>query len=69
MGKPVAISEVEPGLRAAFEKVGSARQLALALGIKPQSIACWRRVPADRVREVNRVTKVPLKTLRPDLYR
>jgi DNA-binding transcriptional regulator YdaS (Cro superfamily) len=48
---------------------GSQRKLAAALGIKPQSITKWRRrVPAERVLEVESISKVPRTVIRPDIY-
>lgn len=58
----------DPGLVAALAASGKAVYLATQLGITPQAIHGWRRVPADRVLEVERVTGVSRETLRPDLY-
>jgi DNA-binding transcriptional regulator YdaS (Cro superfamily) len=43
-------------------------QLAKALGITHGAVNQWRRVPAERVIEVERVTGIPREKLRPDLY-
>jgi DNA-binding transcriptional regulator YdaS (Cro superfamily) len=53
--------------------VGGASTLAELLGIKPPSVSEWKtrgRVPAERVLEIERVTKgaVSRHELRPDLY-
>lgn len=44
--------------------------LAKALGqkITPQAISQWKQVPAERVLEVERVTRIPRHELRPDIY-
>lgn len=43
-------------------------RLARAMtSISHQAIAQWRRVPAERVLEVERVTGIARETLRPDL--
>jgi len=66
--------ERDEGLIEALEKAGGpvalARQLS-ELGPKPIShaaISQWNRVPAGRVRNVARITGVPLSRLRPDLF-
>lgn len=47
---------------------GTASELARRLGITVQSIQQWKQIPAKRVIEIERVTGVPRKELRPDLY-
>jgi DNA-binding transcriptional regulator YdaS (Cro superfamily) len=56
-------------LEAAKSKVGGASGLAKLLGgITPQAVGQWRRVPAERTLEVERITGVSRHELRPDLY-
>jgi DNA-binding transcriptional regulator YdaS (Cro superfamily) len=45
-------------------------QLAERIGVKPPAICKWesRRIPAERVVQVEQVTGVPRHLLRPDLY-
>lgn len=50
----------------ALAAAGRAVKLAAALGIKPQAINNWTRVPVDRVADVERITGVPRHVLRPD---
>tara|TARA_A100001201_G_scaffold143757_1_gene147276 strand:+ start:21902 stop:22117 length:216 start_codon:yes stop_codon:yes gene_type:complete len=57
----------------AFEKAvahcGSKRQLALGLGIKPQSITDWNgQVPVTRVLAVEKLTGISRHEIRPDIY-
>lgn len=54
-------------LSAALTKAGGVTALARAIGIKPQAISQWRRVPADRVGDVAVATGIPAADLRPDL--
>jgi DNA-binding transcriptional regulator YdaS (Cro superfamily) len=63
------MDDISDGLRAAIDKAGGLRALARALGISQTSLAEWRRVPADRLVQVEAVTGIPRETLRPDLYR
>jgi hypothetical protein len=43
-------------------------RIAQRLNLTRQATSKWRRVPADRVREVAKITDYPLAFLRPDLY-
>lgn len=53
----------------AIASVGGNTGLAKALGgITPQAISQWKKVPAERVIEVERATGVPRQELRPDIY-
>lgn len=47
---------------------GNKSELARRLGVKVQSIQQWKRIPAERVLDVERVTGIPRGELRPDLY-
>lgn len=56
-------------LETAKSKIGGNTALARAIGrITPQAISQWRRVPVDRVLEVERVTGISRTELRPDIY-
>ena len=59
---------VGDGLKTAIETVGGVRALASLLGLHSQTIYHWRRVPAERVVQIETVTDVPRNVLRPDLY-
>lgn len=57
------------GLDAAKESAGGPVELARKMGgISSQAISQWKRVPAERVLEVERVTGVARHVLRPDIY-
>jgi DNA-binding transcriptional regulator YdaS (Cro superfamily) len=47
---------------------GGVIALSLALGLSRAAVSQWRRVPAERVVEVERLTGIPREQLRPDLY-
>lgn len=47
---------------------GLQASLAKELGITRGAISKWKRVPAERVLEVERILGVPRHMLRPDLY-
>jgi hypothetical protein len=47
----------------------AADRLAARLSISQQTVQQWRRIPAERVIEVQAVTGVPRERLRRDLYR
>lgn len=60
-------SSISP-IQKAADKVGGIRSLAPLLNITPSALYQWRKVPANRVVEVERITGVPRQELRPDLY-
>lgn len=64
---PCRRMETSPVERAAAA-VGNKSELARRLGLKVQSIQQWKRIPAERVLDVERVTGIPRHELRPDLY-
>ncbi len=47
---------------------GLMKKVADALGITQGAVSQWRRVPAGRVLDVERVTGISRHVLRPDLY-
>ena len=61
--------QMDEGLEAAITAAGGMRALARKLGISHQAILQWRKIPAERVIEIETVTNVPREILRPDLYR
>lgn len=49
-------------------RVFGVAKVARELGIRPQAVSQWRRVPAGRVIEVERITGISRDRIRPDLY-
>lgn len=60
---------MDRALKQAIEEMGGYRSLARALGISHQAIVGWKRVPSERILQVEKVTGIPREELRPDLYR
>lgn len=58
-----------PGLILAIAGAGGVSALARQLGLSQPSVSRWRRVPAERVVEVEAASGVPRELLRPDLFR
>lgn len=64
----------EAACERAKELAGGPSALAKALRnvspqpVSSQAVSQWKRVPAERVIDVERVTGVPRQDLRPDLY-
>lgn len=56
------------GVELAKQNAGNGSALATALGINRVAVYQWKRVPAERVRDVSRITGVPDYLLRPDLF-
>jgi DNA-binding transcriptional regulator YdaS (Cro superfamily) len=55
-------------IRLAIEKAGSVKALAEMLNVTPQAISQWKRIPADRVPDLERVSGIPRHELRPDMW-
>lgn len=47
---------------------GAKLRLARELGVTHGAVSQWKRVPAERVLDVERITGIPREQLRPDLY-
>jgi TorA maturation chaperone TorD len=62
------ISMRDAGLDEAIRAVGGVSQLARQLGVSQPSVSNWSRVPAERVLNVEAVSGVDRRILRPDLY-
>ncbi len=60
---------MDEALELAKTKAGGPSGLADKLGdITPQAISQWKRVPAERVIDVERVTGISRHRLRPDVF-
>ena len=57
-----------PALAVAVDRVGGVARLADMLGVSRQAVYKWKRIPAERVPQIERLTGVPRVALRPDLY-
>lgn len=55
------------GMDAVKQRISMAR-LAREIGVTRGAVAQWKRVPAERLGEVTRVTGIPMELLRPDLF-
>jgi DNA-binding transcriptional regulator YdaS (Cro superfamily) len=59
---------MDEALTQAIKKVGGYHAVARALKIAPQSVWAWKRTPALRVLELERISGVNRRKLRPDIY-
>ena len=63
------LSEGMIDIQSAFSgQRGLRRKVARELRITHGAVSQWRRVPAERVLDVERITGIPRHILRPDLY-
>lgn len=58
----------DEALSRAIKAAGNSQTLAIKLAVTPQALSQWKRVPATRALEVERITGVPRHELRPDIY-
>ena len=58
----------DAGLQAAIAVVGGIGALARLLGLSQPSVSIWKRVPPHRVIQVEALTGLSRRILRPDLY-
>lgn len=52
----------------AAEKAGGVVALARELGIKHTAMYSWKRVPAERVLDIERITGISRYDMRPDIF-
>jgi DNA-binding transcriptional regulator YdaS (Cro superfamily) len=52
-----------------IKAAGGASKLAQGLGVSRAVLYLWKRPPAERVIEFERLTGLPREKLRPDLYK
>ncbi len=58
----------DAGLVTAIEAAGGVGCLARMLGLSQPTVSIWKRVPPHRVIEVERLTGLSRRVLRPDLF-
>lgn len=61
-------SNRDPGLLIAIDSMGGISQLARGLRLSQPTVSVWRRVPPHRVIEIEALTGISRRVLRPDLY-
>lgn len=61
--------ERDEGLERAIDAAGGVRALGRLLGISQAAVSKWKRIPAERIIDIEAGTGVPREVLRPDLYR
>jgi Putative antitoxin of bacterial toxin-antitoxin system, YdaS/YdaT len=55
-------------MRAVFAKPGFASVLARKLGLTPQNVSAWNRVPAHHVLDISPLIGLPPEQIRPDIF-
>jgi DNA-binding transcriptional regulator YdaS (Cro superfamily) len=58
----------DAALTRAIKEAGNSAKLAAGIGISPQALSQWDKVPPLRVLAVERISGVSREELRPDLY-
>ena len=60
---------IAKGVRLAIAAAGGKKILAAKLGIREQSLNNWKRVPRERIMQVEEITGVSRELLAPDLFK
>ena len=58
----------EDGLKKALQLAGSQTKLAHMLGLRPQAVQHWKRVPIKKAIKVSRLLGIPMNELVPELF-
>jgi predicted DNA-binding transcriptional regulator AlpA len=66
--RTVDTETLQAQVRLAVQRAGGTTALARALGIEHTSLYRWKRIPAERVLDVEALTGIPCCELRPDIY-
>lgn len=66
--EPVVDQRGEEAFKELISWRGVVTKLAEELGISTAAVSQWRRIPQDRLPDVERITGVPRDRLRPDLF-
>ncbi len=64
----IAVSRRDRALATAIVSVGGVVRLARALGLRQPTVSGWTRVPAHHVLQVEAISGISRRKLRPDLY-
>lgn len=66
--RTVDTETLQEQVRLAVQRVGGTTALARALGIEHTALYGWKRIPSERVLDVEILTGIPCCELRPDIY-
>lgn len=50
------------------KSAGGVIALSIALGLSRSAVSQWKRVPIERIRDVERITGIPRHLLRPEVF-
>jgi hypothetical protein len=64
----IAAEPMDEALQAVITVMGGRVELARSLGLKYRSVLDWRRVPVERLIQIERITGIPRQRLRPDVF-
>lgn len=58
----------DPGLNAAIKAATSITALSEIVGTTRQNVSAWKRIPSHHCKLISKKLKIPLETLRSDIY-
>lgn len=59
---------VKAGLEKVIAHAGNRARLAALLGVSRAAVCMWRHVPLHHLASVEKITGIPRRELRPDIY-
>ena len=62
------IEVMDNGISLAVGKAGSQAALAKVLGISPQAVSRWEKIPVKRALKIEQKLGIPRHQLRPDIW-
>jgi DNA-binding transcriptional regulator YdaS (Cro superfamily) len=62
------MNRIDEGLRLAVQVAGSRAALARKIGVSRQAVWRWKKIPVERLKAVEKATRIPRYRLRPDIF-
>jgi DNA-binding transcriptional regulator YdaS (Cro superfamily) len=68
MFSKIKLRSMEISIKQIAQKAGGVVAMSKALGLSRGAVSQWKKVPLDRVVDVERITGISRRSLRPDVF-